>query len=146
MKKLEVFKGKQMVKPVFLLLSVLFLATVTYGQEGNELPKLVLREIIHGSSPAVDSSYRAMPPDKVEVSANSGIVEFKREKPSGNFLSFRFTYKFERDMNILEFSSEYPYEINLVPLSGSPDESIPFLVEIGERLPWYSRNSFLHGF
>ena len=25
-------------------------------------------------------------------------------------------------------------------------ESIPFLVEIGERLPWYSRNSFLHGF
>ena len=26
------------------------------------------------------------------------------------------------------------------------EESIPFLVEIGERLPWYSRNSFLHGF
>ena len=24
--------------------------------------------------------------------------------------------------------------------------SIPFLVEIGERLPWYSCNSFLHGF
>ena len=36
------------------------------------------------------------------------------------------------------------YELILVN-DGSP-ESIPFLVEIGERLPWYSRNSFLHGF
>ncbi len=29
---------------------------------------------------------------------------------------------------------------------GLASESIPFLVEIGERLPWYLRNSFLHGF
>ena len=34
----------------------------------------------------------------------------------------------------------------LIATSGMDSESIPFLVEIGERLPWYSRNSFLHGF
>ena len=46
-----------------------------------------------------------------------------------------------RDVNLVVFLEKASLDPVVVGR-----ESIPFLVEIGERLPWYSRNSFLHGF